>query len=168
MLETFRGAIFFIATLATSGEDRKPVVAPFDDAAFVAQASSGGMHEVELGKLAAMRARREDVKNLARKLVEDHAKANEELKAAAKQAGLSVPDKLNDEHQRHVDHFKDYKGADFDKDYLKHMREDHEKDVVEFTRASKEARSPQIKEFASKTLPIIQEHLELIKKLQKE
>src|SRR5262249_16493246 len=134
MLHAIYGAAFFLVSVATSGEDRKPAPAPFDDAVFVAKAASGGIHEVELGKLAATRAKREEVKKFAQKMVEDHGKANEELKKAAKEAGLNVPEKMNDEHQKEFDHFKDFKGADFDKEYLKHMLDDHEKDVAEFTR----------------------------------
>ncbi|HJZ53927.1 MAG TPA: DUF4142 domain-containing protein [Gemmataceae bacterium] len=168
MLHAIYGAAFFLVSVATSGEDRKPAPAPFDDAVFVAKAASGGIHEVELGKLAATRAKREEVKKFAQKMVEDHGKANEELKKAAKEAGLNVPEKMNDEHQKEFDHFKDFKGADFDKEYLRHMLDDHEKDVAEFTRASKEAKNLQIREFATKTLPVVQEHLELVKKLVKE
>jgi putative membrane protein len=168
--QAVRGILFFVASIATTGEDRKPGAGsePFDDVTFVAKAASGGIHEVELGKLAATRAMREDVKKFAQKMVEDHTKANEELKKAAQAAGLRVPEKMNDENQKEFDHFKDYKGADFDKQYLKHMLEDHEKDVAEFTQASKEAKNPQVKAFAAKTLPVIQEHLELVKKLVKE
>src|SRR5262245_22150421 len=122
-----RVGFFLLATAATSGEDRKPGFAAFDDAIFVANAASGGIHEVELGKLAATRAKREDVKKFGQKMVDDHGKAAEELKKAAKAAGINVPDKMNDEHQKEFDHFKDFKGADFDKAYLKHMVEDHEK-----------------------------------------
>jgi putative membrane protein len=164
----FGAAFFLLATMATSGEDRRPTVAPFDDAAFVAWAASGGLHEVELGKLAATRAKREEVKRFAQRMVEDHGKANEDLKKAAKEAGLTVPGRPNDEHQRHIDHFKDFKGADFDKEYLGHMLEDHEKAVAEFTRAGKEAKNPQVKEFAARTLPVLREHLELARKLTKE
>lgn len=149
-----------------AGEDKKPADKPFDDATFVAKAASGGIHEVELGKLAAARASSDDVKKFAERMVTDHGKANEELKKAAQAAGLNVPDKMNDEHQKEFDRFKDYKGEDFDREYMKHMHRDHEHDVAEFTRASKEAKNPNVKAFAAKTLPVLQGHLEMAKKLQ--
>jgi putative membrane protein len=150
----------------TAGQDRKPVEKPFNDAEFVKMAASGGMHEVELGKLASVQAKDADVKKFAEMMVTDHGKANEELKKAAKEAGLEVPDKMNEEHQKEFDKFKDYKGTNFDQDYMKHMLSDHEKDVAEFKRASKEAKNPQIKDFAAKTLPIVQAHLDAARKIQ--
>lgn len=137
----------------------------FDDADFVMKAGSGGIHEVELGKLAATNAKSDAVKKFGQQMVTDHGKANDELKAAAKDAGLKVPDKMNDEHQKEFDKFKDLKGADFDKKYVEHMIKDHEEDVALFQRATKEAKNPSIKTFATKTLPVVQGHLEAVKKL---
>jgi len=150
----------------TAGQDRKPDEKPFNDAEFVKMAASGGMHEVELGKLASTQAKDAEVKKFAEMMVTDHGKANEELKKAAKEAGLEVPDKMNEEHQKEFDKFKDYKGTNFDQDYMKHMLSDHEKDVAEFKRASKEAKNPQIKDFAAKTLPVVQAHLDAARKIQ--
>ena len=125
------------------------------------------MHEVILGQLAQTKARSDAVKKFATTLVEDHTKANEQLKAAAKDAGIPVPDKMLDVHQKHVEFFKEYKGTNFDADFVKHEITDHEKAIALFTRASKEAKNPKIKAFAAKTLPTLQNHLEQAKKLQR-
>jgi len=170
----FRRAYLFtplallLLPLNTIGDDKKSDSKPFDDAEFVKMAGSGGMHEVELGKLAAAKAQNEAVKKFGQQMVTDHSKANEELKAAAKDAGLMVPDKMIDQHQKEFDKFKDLAGADFDRKYVEHMIKDHEEDVAEFTRASKEAKNPSIKAFAAKTLPVIKTHLEEVKKLQQQ
>jgi putative membrane protein len=140
---------------------------PFDDSTFVADAASGGLLEVELGKIAVSQAKTEEVKKFGQRMVDDHGKANEQLKKAAKSAGIHVPEKMNDKHQKDLDRFKNYKGENFDVDYMNAMVKDHEGDVAEFTRASKQAKDPGIKEFASKTLPTIQEHLEIAKKISK-
>jgi putative membrane protein len=145
---------------------QKPDQKPFDDAEFVKKAASGGMHEVELGKIAMTQAKNEDVKKFAEMMVTDHGKAGDELKKAAKEAGVNVPDKMSDEDQKEVDKFKDYKGTNFDQDYMKHMLSDHEKDVALFKRASKEAKNPKIKDFAAKTLPVVQAHLDQARKIQ--
>jgi putative membrane protein len=165
---TFLVAAFALAvgTLPGGAQDKKDKDKPFTDADFVAQAGSSGLHEVELGKMAADRAKDDEVKKLGKMMVDDHTKANEALKEAAKEAGLTVPEKMNAEHQKHVDHFKDLKGADFDKEYVKHMVNSHTAGVALFQRASKEAKSPKLKEFATKTLPVVESHLEKAKKLQ--
>jgi putative membrane protein len=161
-------ALFALAVgvMASRAEDPKDKQ-PFDDTVFVKTAASAGLHEVELGKIASEKAKNEDIKKFAQQMVTDHTKANEELKAAAKAARIEVPEKMNETHQKHVDTFKNYKGTDFDADYLKHTVTDHNDSVALFTRASKEAKNPQLRDFATKTLPTIQKHLEMAKKLQK-
>jgi putative membrane protein len=150
-----------------SADDKKDNK-PFSDEEFVQKAACGGLHEVALGKLATEKAKDPAVKQFGQMMVTDHTKANEALKMAAKAAGLTVPDKMDDEHQKECDRFKKLSGDQFDREYTKHMVKDHEEDVAEFTRASKEAKNPAIKEFAAKTLPTLQKHLEAAKKLNRE
>jgi putative membrane protein len=152
--------------IAANAQERKSDERPFDDAEFVKMAASSGMHEVEISKLATTKARNDEVKKFAQKLVEDHTKANEGLKEAAKAANLPVPEKMLADHQKAVDRFKEYKGTNFDADFVKHAVTSHEKSVVLFGRAAKEAKNERIKAFAEKTLPVIKEHLEMAKKIQ--
>jgi len=156
--------VALVAAFAASG--RADDAKPFTDAEFVKAAGSGGMLEVELGKVAAAKAKNADVKAFAERMVKDHTAANAKLKNAAKAANLAIPAKLNDEHQKTLDKFKDYKGSDFDKDYVDCMVKDHEEDTKAFARASKEAKDPGVKSFAAETLPVVQQHLEAVKKLQ--
>jgi putative membrane protein len=155
--------LFGVAGLGVA-EDTKPGSPPFDDAVFVKEAASGGMLEVALGKIMDGKAKNPAVKAFAERMVTDHTKANEELKKAAAAAGISVPEMLSDKDQKELEHFQNYKGVDIDTAYMKHMLKDHEQDVALFTQASKEAKNPSIKDFAAKTLPVIQEHLKLAKK----
>jgi len=153
--------------IGARAEDKKPGEQPFDDTVFVKTAASDGMHEVELGKIATAKAKSDDVKKFAEMMVKDHGKANEELKAAAKAASIEVPDKINETHQKEIDRFKEFKGDNFDREYVKHQVKDHTDAVALFTRASKEAKNKELKDFATKTLPTIQKHLEEAKKLDK-
>jgi putative membrane protein len=145
-----------------SADDTKP----YTDADFVKAAASGGMLEVELGKLATTKASTAGAKMLAETAVKDHTAANEKLKKAATAAGLAFPDKMTDEHQKHLDKFKNYTGSDFEKDYVDHMVKSHESGVKAYTQATKEAKDAGVKAYATETLPTIQQHLEASKKLQ--
>jgi putative membrane protein len=166
LLKKFAAAsVLFAAAVAASADDKSPAGQAFDDATFVKKAAIDGLHEVKLGKIGAKMAKKDDVKQYAEKMVKDHTKANEELKAAAKAAGIPVPDQLDEKHEKHVEMFKNYTGTDFDADYLKHMVKDHTEAVELFTRASKDAKNQDIKNFATRTLPVVQGHLELAKKL---
>lgn len=147
------------------GDDKKPPLAPHNDIDFVTMAASGNMLEVKLGQLAATRAKTEGVKQFARRMVEDHTKANEQLAKAAEKAGMALPAKLAAEHQKCLDKFAS-DDVDFDRLYLTENIKGHEMAVAAFKRASAVSKDPGIKDYAVKTLPILESHLQAAKKLK--
>jgi putative membrane protein len=136
------------------------------DTAFAIEAAQGGMAEVETGKLAAQNATDPDVKAFGQQMVDDHGKANEQLKSIAEKENLTLPTTMSAKHQAMYDMLKTKTGADFDKAYVKAMMKDHTEDVKEFKKESDNGKDEQIKGFAAETLPIIQGHLEKIKGIQ--
>lgn len=134
-----------------------------EDKEFVSKAGMGGLAEVQLGNLALQQAQSADVKAFAQRMVTDHSKANAELAQLATAKGLALPTEVAGEHQDAMKHLQSMSGAEFDKAYMTHMVEDHEKDVAEFDKASTSASDADIKAFAGKTLPVLREHLQLAK-----
>jgi putative membrane protein len=132
------------------------------DSKFVKEAAVGGMEEVSLGQLAAQKATDPDVKNFGQKMVDDHSKANDQLKQVASQKGITVPSALPASKQKEVDHLSKLSGAAFDKKYVSMMVQDHKKDVAEFKKESTKAKDSDVKSFASATLPTLQDHLKMI------
>lgn len=159
-------ALVFVPGVRIGAQGGKEVKS-FDDAEFVKKAASGNHHEVELGKLAAERASNSEVKRFGERMVKDHGKALKDLETAAKAVGVTVPDKMMKKHQQEYDKFNNLKGKDFDSAYVKHMVKDHEHDVKAFTKASKQAKNAEVRRFAEQTLPVIQEHLQQIKEIQR-
>lgn len=155
------------ANRPAAGDDRKDDK-PFDDKEFVQHTASGGIHEVKLGEVAQSKATSDLVKKFGERMVKDHTKANEELTTVAKGMLLTVAEKMSEKDQQEFDKFAALSGAEFDKSYMEHMVKDHEKDVKMFQRASREAKNPQLKEFATKTLPTLEEHLKMAKEIQKQ
>lgn len=164
-LLAFGWAVVSVSAEAQAQPQRKQDKA-FDDAEFVKKAASGGMLEVELGKVAKEKSADGDVRKFGDRLVTDHTKANKELVDIAKAAGYTVPTKMMPKHQEHLDMFKKESAKTFDQDFIKHMIKDHEEDIEEFDRASREARNPELKAYATKTLPTLKEHLEMAKKIR--
>lgn len=138
-----------------------------DDKKFAKDAALGGLTEVELGKVAAQKASDPKVKEFAQKMVDDHTKANEELKQAASRSSIQIPDALDSKHQSRIDKLSKLSGEEFDKAYVKDQLKDHQSDVREFGDEAKGGSDPNIKTFASSTLPILQHHLEMVKDLSK-
>jgi putative membrane protein len=146
-------------------DDTSDKNAKFTDANFVQKAFSANMHESKLGAIGQVKGNSPQVKEFARRMVLDHGKAQNELRAAARAANIPVPDKMMPKDQQDVEKFENYKGDNFDVDYMKHMVDDHQKAVKLFTTATKEAKNEAIKNYAQKTLPVLKQHLELAKKI---
>lgn len=134
------------------------------DSEFVTKAASGGLLEVELGKLVSQRGTTAQAKTFAQHMVTDHTKANEELKALAAKRNIALPGGLSADHQKVYDDVADEKGLDMDKKYLQEMQKDHEEDVQEFEEAAAKVSDPEIKAFAAKTLPTLKMHLDMVNK----
>jgi putative membrane protein len=136
------------------------------DSEFMTKAASGGMLEVELGKVVAQRATTAEAKQFAQQMVTDHTKANNELKALAAKKNIKLPASLGDDQKKVYDEVLTEKGPKLDQKYVSEMVDDHEEDVKEFQEASTKAGDPEVKAFAAKTLPVLQMHLAMIKKIQ--
>ena len=148
-------------------DDVQQTETKIDEKRFVKDALLGGMTEVELGKVALERASSDPVKQFAQKMIDDHSKANEDLKQLASKENINVPDSLDSKHQSRVEKLSKLSGADFDRAYIKDQLKDHQQDVQEFQQEAQRGSDPDVKSFASKTLPVFEEHLSMAKDLDK-
>ena len=148
-----------------SGEQTGMANLSSKDRDFVMDAAMGGMMEVELGRVAAQKGTSDAVKQFGQRMVDDHSKANEELMTLATSKGITLPTELDQKHREHVTKLSSLSGAEFDRAYSKLMLSDHNKDVSEFEKQSAKGTDADIKAFASKTLPTLQEHLTMAKAL---
>jgi putative membrane protein len=139
-----------------------------NDQGFVKEAAIGGMAEVELGQLASTKATNEKVKAFGQRMVADHGKANDELKALASSKKMTVPASVDAKHKATHDRLEKLSGAAFDRAYVSDMLADHRKDVADFKHQAMTAKDPDVKQFASKTLPTLEEHLKMVEDLSKE
>lgn len=154
--------------VAVQAQDASGTSVPAADKTFVMKAAQGGMAEVNLGKLAAEKASRPDVKEFGNMMVEDHTKANDQLKSVANQKSLPIPTDVGAKHQALYDRLSKLSGPAFDKAYVKAMVKDHHEDVGDFRKEANSGKDPDIKNFASQTLPVLEKHLTAIEKIQKE
>src|SRR4029079_5565623 len=99
---------------------------------FWTDAAMDGMTEVALGNLALQRAQSDSVKQFAQQMVTDHTAANTELTQLAAGKNVTLPTALDAKHQAMVDKLSKLSGADFDREYMKMMVNDHEKAVKMF------------------------------------
>jgi len=132
------------------------------DVKFANEAASGGMTEVALGKLAQEKGLNARVKKFGAMMVMDHSKANDSLKALAARKNINLPAAPNAEDQATIDKLNKLSGKAFDDAYVSDMIDDHKHDVKAFEDASKNLKDPDLKAFATKTLPVLKTHLDAI------
>jgi putative membrane protein len=129
------------------------------DTKFIKEAADGGMAEVELGQLAGEKAASDEVKKFGKRMVDDHGKANEKLKAIAASKNIELPQEPSAKHKATKARLAKLSGAQFDHAYMADMVKDHKTDVAMFQRESSAGGDPDVKGFATETLPTLEEHL---------
>jgi putative membrane protein len=135
------------------------------DTKFAMEAAVGGMEEVELGRLAAQKGASDEVRQFGQHMVDDHSKANDDLMQVASGKGWALPTALDAKHQADVQKLSAMSGEAFDREYVKMMVKDHKKDVSEFQKESMRGADADVKSFATRTLPTLQEHLQMIQRI---
>ena len=131
------------------------------DKAFVTKAAQGGMAEVELGKLAVDKGSSSEVKQFGQKMVEEHGKANDQLKSLAANKNMTLPTALTPKDKALEARLSKLAGPAFDRAYMRAMVTDHRQDVNEFKMESKSGADADIKSWASNTLPTLETHLKM-------
>jgi putative membrane protein len=139
------------ASAALSGTDRD----------FAQKAAAGGLAEVSLGQLAQQNGNSEQVKEFGQRMVTDHSQANQELQQIAQQENLTLPTEPGSKDQALQKRLNGLKGTAFDSAYAQDMVKDHQQDVAEFRKEAQSGQDPALKAFAQKTLPVLQQHLQM-------
>jgi putative membrane protein len=130
------------------------------DQDFIANAAKGNRAEVTLGKMVASKTKDPSVRQFAQQMVKDHSTALNELTQLAQSKNITLPEGLPDDATALQSKLSSASGKALDKDYMDGMVDDHKKDVSEFQDASQNAKDPDVKQWAAKTLPTLQAHLQ--------
>ena len=132
---------------------------------FVDTAIESGIAEVVTGKLALDKSKDAEIKTFAQQMVSDHTQANQKLGDIARQLDISVPDEaaLTDKVKKMILEWRD---ESFDRSYVNNQVQAHEKAVELFKKEASSSDTPELKAFASETLPKLEEHLKHAKALQ--
>jgi putative membrane protein len=137
------------------------------DESFLKQADQNGLAEVESSKLALTKAQNQQVKAFAQQMVDDHTKANDELKALAQSKGVELPNQPSLAQRAKMKLLEKSDPENFDRRYIEQMGVEAHEDTVElFQKAAREARDADVKSYASTTLPKLQEHLKMAQDLK--
>ena len=140
---------------------------PAMDKAFVKKALEGSMAEVQMGQLALQKSNDDQVKQFAQRMVDDHGKMQEQLKPAAEQMGVKVPDGPSKGQMKSMEKMKALSGDAFDQAYIKDMVKDHKGDDSDFKMEAQSTQNPQLKQLVMQGDQTIQSHLQQIEQIAK-
>lgn len=141
---------------------------PSGEERFMKEAASGGLMEVQLGKVAAEKGSHQRVKDFGKRMQADHSKANDQLKKIAAKKGVDLPTEPSGEHKSTMDKLTKLSGVEFDREYMDAMVDDHKEDIEKFQTQADKGKDPDVKKFASDNLPVLKKHLELAQSTQKQ
>lgn len=141
--------------------DRTMAYGKASDETFVMKAARAGMDEVELGKLAVEKASSDEVKKFGRRMVDDHSKAGDELKTLAQNKHITLPGATDPHGTPTYERLSKLSGASFDRAYMQAMVAGHRQALNDFRLETKMGQDADVKGWAAKTLPMIEEHVKL-------
>ncbi|GAA0560604.1 DUF4142 domain-containing protein [Rhizomicrobium electricum] len=132
---------------------------------FLMTAAKGDNAEIMMGKLAQQKAQSAGVKKFGQTLVTDHTKAKNEVATLATSMSVSMPSDVKPDAQQAYDKLAQTSGAEFDRMFVSHMIEDHQKDIAAFTKEAG-AKDGKVSSLAAKQLPTLKKHLAIAQSLQ--
>ncbi|MCB8838696.1 DUF4142 domain-containing protein [Aurantimonas sp. VKM B-3413] len=135
---------------------------------FVPMAAVSNSFEIESSNLALQKSKSQAVHDFAKTMVNDHSAAGDKLKAAVKQSKMdvAVPNGLDARHKQMLNDLQAAPSDSFDAKYIQMQSKAHDEAVALFTAYSKNGEKGPIREFATKTLPTLKQHKQMVQKLQ--
>ncbi|PSL34647.1 DUF4142 domain-containing protein [Chitinophaga ginsengisoli] len=148
-------------------DDSSAIVLTKDDADFLVNTASGVMLESQMGELARDRSGNKRVKELGAMIARDHEEAQAKLKKLAAAKNVTLPADISNHQQKQKESLLKKEGIEFDRSYVDLTVNDYNKDIRDFGKAAKYATDPDVKSFASNSLPLLYTHLDSARSLQK-
>jgi putative membrane protein len=136
------------------------------DMAYVQNAATSDMFEIQTSQLALEKAAMPSIKTYAQMMIDEHGKSSAELKAAAGQAGIPTPPALPADKQAKVNALRSLSGAEFDRQYLANQRSGHQETLAKVNAYLAAAPAGPLKDHASKLTGVVQKHLNSLEKIK--
>jgi predicted outer membrane protein len=134
---------------------------------FLNKAAMDNMQEIQAGKMAQQKSTNDQVRQLGQDLENDHTTAQDQLKTLAQKYNYNIPQKLDPAHQQSLDKLSGLSGNQFDREFVAAQVRDHQKAVKEFQDMSQRAQNPDVRQYASDNLTVLQKHLNEAQTAQK-
>jgi putative membrane protein len=134
---------------------------PASDLAFAKRAAQSALAEIRLSQLALTESSSQAVKDFAQRMVDDHTRIDDNLRAVAGREDIMLPSDLAATDQTVSDHLSGLSGDAFDKAYMSAMLKDARGDIEDFQKEVNSGSDKDLRGFASTALPTLRQHLQL-------
>ncbi len=138
--------------------------------AFLMNAVVGNLYEVQAAKAALERSRSEAVRNFALKMIDDHTTAAHQLHSALRMNETKdvepPPQELDDRHSGMIRHLIEASDEDFDSRYLDQQAMAHQETATLLKTYADEGENPQLRSWATSSLPVVERHLEMVRQIK--
>lgn len=134
---------------------------------FVTKAAQTDMFEIQASQLAEQKDQKQADQKFAKRMVKDHSKTSDQLKSLVDSGKVQaqLPASLDQAHQQKLDHLQTLSGKQFDNAYDQAQKQGHKDAVAMFKQYSQNGDNAALKQWAKKTLPTLEQHLSMAKKL---
>jgi putative membrane protein len=149
-------------TSASANSNQKPTAAA---KSFITEAIKGDNSEVILGNLAIEKGQGSGIHDFGQTLVTDHEQNKKDAMNLAGELGIQSTDAITPEANKEKKKLEGMSGDAFDKEFAMYMIKDHKKHIAKFEKQAKG--NDATADFARKTLPTLQKHLDLSESLNK-
>jgi len=145
-----------------------PTAASSDHAAqFLTDAMKGDNSEVKVGQLAQDKGASQGVKDFGEMLAGDHGKHKDQVAQVAMALNVPTTDETKPEADAVYKKLQGLSGADFDKQFVSAMIDDHKEDIDKYQQEADSGDPAQVTDLAKQTLPTLKKHLQTAQSLQK-
>ena len=128
---------------------------------FIQTVAASDAFEIQSSELAAQRAARQDVKDLASQMVTAHRQTTQELTQLTSANSMPAPTpQLNATQQTSLDNLRNQTGQSFDDAYLDAQVAAHENAVRTFEQYASSGEAGPLRDWAQRTLPNLRQHLQ--------
>jgi putative membrane protein len=138
------------------------------DKIFVKKAMQGSIAQVQLGELTLQKSTNDQVKQFARKMIDDHTKLNEQMRPVAQQLGVEIPSEVSKKDKSLMSKMQALSGPAYDEAYIKDMVKDHKQDLSEFHMEASNGHDASVRDAATQGSKTISEHLQMAEQLAKD
>lgn len=138
------------------------------DKMFVKKAMQDNLAQVQLGELTLKNSSNDQVKQFARKMIEDHTKLNEQMRPVGQQLGVEIPTDVSKKDKSLIGKMQGLTGPAYDQAYLKDVVKDHKQGLSEFKLEVSNGLDVGVKNVALQGSKTIQDHLQMAQQLAKD